>query len=866
MNKTFLAKESQGLWSHSFDTYRVFTHLWPKIKHRAELISRNYKISIDELYFLLAVTTFFHDTGKANPGWQDAIKVGKKRLPTHSLPSLIFFIASFNKWGFDFRLPIYQFPLLAVAAHHGMLYDGKFKYEGEKGTYHLEEKVINFLCDGFFKLDNWPKGHINFNEGDLKGSGYSLYQNVIKALNNSLKHNMFSPTEHDNNELFSEAVKYKSGYTFFYNILCTCDNLASKTYSDFSSQQESIKVEQSYVNKDRLNFIQSYSSWMGDKEKLFGRNFFKDPNTFQKKLLSNINKYTVLKAGCGEGKTQAALYFAKHWLDNRNTNRIIFTLPTRFTTNSMYTDFVSSNEYDLNSEQVGLFHSESLEFLKSNKDEEKINTEELQEEHFLNTFYQKQVTLSTIDHLLYSLLHCFKYSDRSFGNINQSVVIFDELHYYESYTLRKIGECLKLLTELEIPHLVMTATLPDSFYQSLQEKTNHSYHLIESEGKTEDTQQIKKPFKIEKVDEPIVITESSIAKKLGEHFFDLINKHKNQKVMVIVNRVEKAKFVAKQIKDLKGLEIPDENIICYHSEFTSKDRELKEQKIRSLFKEKNEPAILIATQICELSLDISCDVQFSDLAPIDSLSQRGGRLHRNGDHYIKSECRCKNCQLDNHLPIDHQYVQYVFQLEDTNIDYLPYVVSSKNEEIATDNILDRSWDLLGDEYSFPLVNKWVTQLYNQSIDLDDRQMRQFILEDLVFGKRPQERFGDNYDEESEGDFSVRKSEFTTYEVIPIKYKDKIESSEILDLPDYITKKDLQAAWEAVKPYYVKINEFKFRKLVGKELINMSTIGPLKLFYVDLEYDGKLVGFDFDILNSMNKDSEKEADDSEPNMV
>ena len=58
-----------------------------------------------------------------------------------------------------------------------------------------------------------------------------------------------------------------------------------------------------------------------------------------------------------------------------------------------------------------------------------------------------------------SLYHSYKFADRAFSNVASSLVVFDEVHYYEKHTLGAIAETLRRLTELQIPHIVMTAHL-----------------------------------------------------------------------------------------------------------------------------------------------------------------------------------------------------------------------------------------------------------------------------------------------------------------------------------------------------------------------------------------------------------------------
>jgi len=89
-------------------------------------------------------------------------------------------------------------------------------------------------------------------------------------------------------------------------------------------------------------------------------------------------------------------------------------------------------------EFVGLFHGKSFIKLKGEKkDEEKtedLETEDIKEikgENFKGNVFFKPITVTTIDHLIYSFIHGFSQADFALGNLQNAVVVFDEVHYYE---------------------------------------------------------------------------------------------------------------------------------------------------------------------------------------------------------------------------------------------------------------------------------------------------------------------------------------------------------------------------------------------------------------------------------------------------
>ena len=84
--------------------------------------------------------------------------------------------------------------------------------------------------------------------------------------------------------------------------------------------------------------------------------------------------------------------------------------------------------------------------------------------------------------------------------------------------------------------------------------------------------------------------------------------------------------------DLAAL-VPADSITLFHARFALGDRLDIEERVLGIFGADSAPEqrrgqLLIATQVAEQSLDVDVDLLVSDLAPIDRLIQRAGRLRR----------------------------------------------------------------------------------------------------------------------------------------------------------------------------------------------------------------------------------------------
>ena len=102
-----------------------------------------------------------------------------------------------------------------------------------------------------------------------------------------------------------------------------------------------------------------------------------------------------------------------------------------------------------------------------------------------------------------------------------------------------------------------------------------------------------------------------------------------QRSIAICNTVDRAQQLYTDLCE----HVEPERLILLHSRFTRQDRHIKEESVQKEFGKKKEnysetDLILIATQVIEVGLDITCQSLHTEVASASSVLQRAGRCAR----------------------------------------------------------------------------------------------------------------------------------------------------------------------------------------------------------------------------------------------
>lgn len=462
----------------------------------------------------------------------------------------------------------------------------------------------------------------------------------------------------------------------------------------------------------------------------------------------------VIEAPTGEGKTEAALALAHKIGALRGTEDFYYALPTTATSNQMFLRVESYLDKQLKM-MVGakLVHGQAY----LDKDFDPVNSMSNGEnDHENNTsldwFNSKKKAMlapfgvGTIDQLELATLNVRHSSLRLLG-LSGKVIILDEVHAYDTYMTTIVIRLLAWLKALGASVILLSATLPSS-------RRNDLVNVYSIKNTT--SEEISEYPLILVTNRNAVVKftpeEAQPSREIELQFLEFSEEENEDKahwlldqakeggcVCWITNTVNRAQsiFQALLANAPGGIEL-----ILFHSRFPLEQRDEIEKKIVTLVgpdkTERPKSAIIIGTQVLEQSLDLDFDLMVSDLAPVDLLLQRAGRLHRHS--------------TTTRPPGLHNPILYInFPMNDNNpvittdeLVYAPYFLLRTFQAIQNRNYfhIPDDYRTLIEEVYGPLPPDASDKLKAayQSLLLDEEHARQEAVQRLLPEPDPEELF------------------------------------------------------------------------------------------------------------------------------
>jgi CRISPR-associated endonuclease/helicase Cas3 len=344
--------------------------------------------------------------------------------------------------------------------------------------------------------------------------------------------------------------------------------------------------------------------------------------------------YIIFRARPGSGKSLCGLDFANFKMKNKHSNieHVLFLEPTKFTIEAMHKSFDGMKTKKGKRRQIfprpELYHSSSSLF--SEEYERKVNGLSTDEARKVTKakklllrgmFYPFMIT--TVDQLCYALAGLNENSHRVIMNLLHSVVIIDEIDFFDRYTMENIFALVGLLKSVGVPVMIMSATTPNIYVRRFEKM---GFHVVEDEA----------DYDVPKFNMRVYDKNNDSPERFFQHYPELVRRIKNgESIIIYRNTIKRVSDMETYCKN----EFKDKNVIVFHGQFRGCDRKQIQDKIVDALGKKcwidkdgnaiiPENTIIILSQIGELSLDISADIMITDACPYDRLMQRLGRAGR----------------------------------------------------------------------------------------------------------------------------------------------------------------------------------------------------------------------------------------------
>ena len=369
----------------------------------------------------------------------------------------------------------------------------------------------------------------------------------------------------------------------------------------------------------------------------------------------------LIEAPMGEGKTEAALLAAEVIAARTGANGLFVGLPTQATADQMFARVTGWLVAQPGEVTVTLAHgkasrNEAYQRLMPEAVGIGENDAGVTASQWLAGRKRRllaPVVVGTVDQLLLAGVASRHVALRFLG-LTGKVVIIDEVHAYDAYMSVILRRVLAWLGATRVPVILLSATLPagtraellGAYAGAAVSQTGSGYPQVtwvaaaagQSEG----------PFvpEWERRADPVAASSRSLLPTAARACTARVEFHAERDeagaarlacrivaeggcVLVLRNTVGRAQRTYQYLVSA----LAQGEVTLAHARFTAADRRLRDRLLIERFGpdgvgRRPSRHVVVATQVAEQSLDIDFDLLISDLAPVDLLLQRLGRVHR----------------------------------------------------------------------------------------------------------------------------------------------------------------------------------------------------------------------------------------------
>ena len=368
----------------------------------------------------------------------------------------------------------------------------------------------------------------------------------------------------------------------------------------------------------------------------------------------------LIEDATGTGKTESAFLVVERAMVSLDARGAYVALPTRATSDQTFRrlrDFLSTS-YE-GAGELHLLHGSAMmsvdyEALRNASPLRVADVHDLDDDgraggvHASAWFAKRKrgllagFAVGTIDQALLAVLPV-KHHALRLAALADRVVVLDEIHAYDTYMSTLLERLLEWLGALDTTVVLLSATLP----RLKREELLDAYRRGAGRKPIQHTDDTAYPRVI------AVGPEETVARAIPRTTqtrcsFDLVGGGSTERplssevlsavgdavaaggcVAVIMNTVRRAQSAFEQVSEV--VDRGQQRLL--HAQFRLMERDKIERSVVTDFgpparSTRPDGAVLVSTQIIEQSLDVDFDLLISDLAPIDLLLQRRGRLHR----------------------------------------------------------------------------------------------------------------------------------------------------------------------------------------------------------------------------------------------